>query len=225
MKYRAAATITARLASDTSACAGRHYFSSRDSEEKARSPGPKQTAGSPAAPLEASRKIRSQPDGAPHHATPRPQVSVAGETEFQADFSSFVLRPQLFSLLIFGRFSAPPGFVSLPLAHRNLTLALPTPEFVGATFWDTVFPSIPHARLRLHATPNQSLRQHLDRKNRLDLLLGSLRGARAKTASSLLEKGLGLLGKKAILHDPSNASTRNSRASPRIDIMLMGPRP
>ena len=206
------------LASDTSAWAGIHYFSSREVEEKGPLTWPEGNGWITRRLLErVSENIRT--NQMVHRITESARgVSVfAGDTEFQAEFVIFAA-PTFLAPYLLEKFPGLHDFVYSPWLTANLTLDR-YPDSRGAEpSWDTVFLDSP--TLGYVDAMHQSLRTFVDRT--VWTFYWSLaEGAPAQNRQLLLEKDWAYW-KEAILHDLERVHSDIRQCVSRIDIMRMG---
>jgi hypothetical protein len=206
------------LASDTSAWAGIHYFSSREPEEKGPLTWPEGNGWITRRLLECvGQNIRA---GQMVHkiAETRRCVSVfAGETEFQAEFVIFAA-PTFLAPYLLENFPRLCDFVYSPWLTANLTLDR-YPDSRGAEpSWDTVFFDSP--ALGYVDAMHQSLRTHVDRTV-WTFYWALAEGAPSQNRQLLLEKEW-IYWKEAILHDLERVHSDIRQCVSRIDVMRMG---
>ena len=204
------------LASDTSAWAGIHYFSSREAEEKGPLTWPEGNGWITRRLLErVISNIRA--NQMVYRITPkRSGASVfAGDTEYQCEFVLFAA-PTFLAPYLMEDFARLHDFVYSPWLTANLTLDR-YPDSRGAEpSWDTVFLDSP--TLGYVDAMHQSLRTHLDRT------VWTFYWALAEGAQNrqlLLEKDWAYW-KEAILHDLERVHSDIRQCVSRIDIMRMG---
>ncbi len=206
------------LASDTSAWAGIHYFSSREPEEKGPLTWPEGNGWITRRLLErVGQNIRA---GQMVHkiAEARRGVSVfAGETEFQAEFVIFAA-PTFLTPYLLENFPRLRDFVYSPWLTANLTLDR-YPDSRGAEpSWDTVFFDSP--ALGYVDAMHQSLRTHVDRTI-WTFYWALAEGAPSQNRQLLLEKEW-TYWKEAILRDLERVHSDIRQCVSRIDVMRMG---
>ena len=213
------------LAKDTSAWAGIHYFSSRGQDEKARSPGPKATAGSRAASSNASAKMSapikwSRIARSTTKALRKSAFTVTtADTQFETDFVIFAA-PTFLAPYLIENFSPQPlrDFIYSPWLTANLTLDR-LPDSRGAEpAWDSVFLDSP--TLGYVDATHQSIRSHID-KTVWTFYWALAEGDPAQNRHLLLEKDW-TYWKEAILHDLERVHSDIRECVSRIDIMRMG---
>ncbi len=206
------------LASDTSAWAGIHYFSSREPEETGPLTWPEGNGWITRRLLErVGQNIRA---GQMVHkiAETRRGVSVfAGETEFQAEFVIFAA-PTFLAPYLLENFPRLRDFVYSPWLTANLTLDR-YPDSRGAEpSWDTVFFDSP--ALGYVDAMHQSLRTHVDRTV-WTFYWALAEGAPSQSRQLLLEKEW-IYWKEAILRDLERVHSDIRQCVSRIDVMRMG---
>jgi len=206
------------LASDTSAWAGIHYFSSRESEEKGPLTWPEGNGWITRRLLErVGRNIRTSQ--MVHRITQnRRGASVfAGETEFQAEFVIFAA-PTFLAPYLLESFPRLRDFVYSPWLTANLTLDHYPESHGGEPSWDTVFLDSP--TLGYVDAMHQSLRTHVDRTV-WTFYWALAEGAPAQNRQLLLDKDWAYW-KEAILRDLERVHSGVRQCVSRIDIMRMG---
>ena len=206
------------LASDTSAWAGIHYFSSRESEEKGPLTWPEGNGWITRRLLErVGRNIRTSQ--MVHRITQnRRGASVfAGETEFQAEFVIFAA-PTFLAPYLLESFPRLRDFVYSPWLTANLTLDHYPESHGGEPSWDTVFLESP--TLGYVDAMHQSLRTHVDRTV-WTFYWALAEGAPAQNRQLLLDKDWAYW-KEAILRDLERVHSGVRQCVSRIDIMRMG---
>jgi hypothetical protein len=206
------------LASDTSAWAGIHYFSSREPEEKGPLTWPEGNGWITRRLLErVGANVRTN-QMVHRISQSRHGASVfAGETEFQAEFVIFAAPTFLAPYLLE---NSPPlrDFVYSPWLTANLTLDR-YPDSRGAEpSWDTVFLDSP--TLGYVDAMHQTLRTHVDRTV-WTFYWALAEGAPAQNRQLLLEKDWAYW-KEAILNDLERVHSDIRQCVSRIDIMRMG---
>jgi len=206
------------LASDTSAWAGIHYFSSREPEEKGPLTWPEGNGWITRRLLErVGQNIRA---GQMVHGIiqTRRGVSVfAGETEFQAEFVIFAA-PTFLAPYLLENSPRLRDFVYSPWLTANLTLDR-YPDSRGAEpSWDTVFFDSP--ALGYVDAMHQSLRTHVDRTI-WTFYWALAEGAPSQNRQLLLEKEW-TYWKEAILRDLERVHSDIRQCVSRIDVMRMG---
>ncbi|HET7108367.1 MAG TPA: FAD-dependent oxidoreductase [Candidatus Acidoferrum sp.] len=206
------------LARDTSAWAGIHYFSSRESEEKGPITWPEgngwitkrlmQLVGENVQTGRMVHRIVQSGNG----------ISVfAGDTEYRADFVIFAA-PTFLAPYVIERFPALKDFVYSPWLTANLTLER-FPDAKGAEpAWDTVYLDSP--TLGYVDATHQSLRTHIDRTV-WTFYWALVEGSPAQNRQMLLEKDWNYW-KEAILQDLERVHKDIRQCVSRIDIMRMG---
>jgi hypothetical protein len=206
------------LASDTSAWAGIHYFSSRESEEKGPLTWPEGNGWITRRLLErVGENIRTTQMVHRITQTRRGASVFAGETEFQAEFVIFAA-PTFLAPYLLENFPRLRDFVYSPWLTANLTLDR-YPESRGAEpSWDTVFLDSP--TLGYVDAMHQSLRTHVDRTV-WTFYWALAEGPPAQNRKVLLERDWAYW-KEAILHDLERVHSDIRRCVSRIDIMRMG---
>jgi hypothetical protein len=206
------------LATDTSAWAGVHYFSSREPEEKGPLTWPAGNGWITRHLLE--RVGQSVRTGQMVHRVvlSRRGVSVfAGDTEYQAQFLIFAA-PTLLAPYLFENFPGLRDFVYSPWLTANLTLDR-YPESRGAEpSWDTVVLDSP--TLGYVDALHQSLRTHVDRTV-WTFYWALAEGSPSQNRKLLLEKDWAYW-KEAILYDLERVHRDIRQCVSRIDIMRMG---
>jgi hypothetical protein len=206
------------LASETSAWAGIHYFSSREPEEKGPLTWPEGNGWITRRLLErVGSNIRTSQ--MVHRIVPsRRGVSVfAGDTEFQTEFVIFAA-PTFLAPYLLEDFPRLHDFVYSPWLTANLTLDR-YPDSRGADpSWDTVFLDSPS--LGYVDAMHQSLRTYIDRTV-WTFYWALAEGAPAQNRQLLLEKDW-TYWKEAILHDLERVHSDIRQCVSRIDIMRMG---
>jgi len=206
------------LASDTSAWAGIHYFSSREPEEKGPLTWPEGNGWITRRLLErVGQNVRTSQ--MVHRVTPaRRGVSIfAGDTEFQAELLIFAA-PTFLAPYLFESFPRLQDFVYSPWLTANLTLER-YPESRGAEpSWDTVFLDSP--TLGYVDAMHQSLRTHVDRTV-WTFYWALAEGPPSQNRQLLLEKDWAHW-KEAILHDLERVHLDIRKCVSRIDVMRMG---
>ncbi|HYL87094.1 MAG TPA: FAD-dependent oxidoreductase [Candidatus Angelobacter sp.] len=206
------------LAAGTSAWAGIHYFSSRESEEKGPLTWPEGNGWITRRLLEqVGQHIRT--GQMVHRITPAHDgVSVfAGDTEYRAEFLIFAA-PTFLAPYLFENFPRLQNFVYSPWLTANLTLER-YPESRGAEpSWDTVFLESP--TLGYVDAMHQSLRTQVDRTV-WTFYWALAEGAPAQNRQFLLDKDWSYW-KEAILHDLERVHRDIRQCVSRIDVMRMG---
>ena len=206
------------LSSDTSAWAGIHYFSSRESEEKGPLTWPEGNGWITRRLLERFKgNIRTSQMVHRIAQTHHGASVFAGDTEFQAEFVIFAAPTFLAPYLLDG-FPHLHDFVYSPWLTANLTLDR-NPESHGAEpSWDTVFLDSP--TLGYVDAMHQSLCTYVDRTV-WTFYWALAEGAPAQNRQFLLEKDWAYW-KEAILHDLERVHSNIRQCVSRIDIMRMG---
>jgi hypothetical protein len=193
------------LAKDTSAWAGIHYFSSRETEEK----GPLMER--------VGQNVRTNQMVHRIAAAPRGVTVEAGDTQFQSEFVIFAAPTFLAPYIVEG-FSPLHDFVYSPWLTANLTLDR-IPDARGAEpTWDTVFLDSP--TLGYVDATHQSIRSHID-KTVWTFYWALADGDPAQNRRFLLEKDWAYW-KEAILNDLERVHSDIRQCVSRIDIMRMG---
>jgi len=206
------------LASDTSAWAGIHYFSSREAEEKGPLTWPEGNGWITRRLLErVGANIRT---GQMVHRivqTPRGVNVSAGDTEFHSEFVIFAA-PTFLAPFLFEDFPRLHDFVYSPWLTANLYLER-YPDARGAEpSWDTVFLDSP--TLGYVDAMHQSLRTHVDRTV-WTFYWALAEGGPSQNRLILLEKDWAYW-KEAILHDLERVHSDIRQCVSRIDVMRMG---
>lgn len=206
------------LAQDTSAWAGIHYFSSRETEEKGPLTWPEGNGW-------ITKRLLERVGGhvhteqMVHKMTPSARgVSVfAGDAEYHAEFVIFSAPTFLAPYLIEG-FQPLKTFVYSPWLTANLTLER-LPDARGAeAAWDTVFLDSP--TLGYVDAMHQSVRTHIDRTV-WTFYWALAEGPPAQNRMMLLDKDWNYW-KEAILRDLERVHRDIRQCVSRIDIMRMG---
>jgi predicted NAD/FAD-dependent oxidoreductase len=206
------------LASDTSAWAGIHYFSSRESEEKGPLTWPEGNGWITRRLLErVGGSIRTSQLVHRITQTRRGASVFAGDTEFQAEFVIFAA-PTFLAPYLLEDFPRLRDFVYSPWLTANLTLDRYPESHGGELSWDTVFLDSP--TLGYVDAMHQSLRTHVDRTV-WTFYWALAEGAPAQNRQLLLEKDWAYW-KEAILHDLERVHSDIRQCVSRIDIMRMG---
>jgi glycine/D-amino acid oxidase-like deaminating enzyme len=206
------------LASDTSAWAGIHYFSSREAEEKGPLTWPEGNGWIVRRLLErVGEHLRT--DQLVHRIkTERQGVSVfAGDVEYKAEFVIFAAPSFLAPYLLEG-FPRLNSFVYSPWLTANLTLDRYPESRGGEPAWDTVFFDSP--TLGYVDAMHQSLRSLVDRTV-WTFYWALAEGTPAQSRQLLLEKDWNYW-KEAILRDLERVHTDIRQCVSRVDIMRMG---
>ncbi len=206
------------LASDTSAWAGIHYFSSREPEEKGPLTWPEGNGWITRRLLErVGGHVRTSQIVHRITQTRRGTSVFAGDTEFQTEFVIFAA-PTFLAPYLLEDFPHLRDFVYSPWVTANLTLDR-YPESRGAEpSWDTVFLDSP--TLGYVDAMHQSLRTYVDRTV-WTFYWALAQGAPAQNRQLLLEKDWAYW-KEAILHDLERVHSNIRQCVSRIDIMRMG---
>ena len=206
------------LASDTSAWAGIHYFSSRESEEKGPLTWPEGNGWITRRLLErVGANIR--PSQMVHRIVQtRLGLSVfAGDTEFQSEFVIFAA-PTFLAPYLLEDFPHLHDFAYSPWLTANLTLDRYPDSRGTEPSWDTVFLDSP--TLGYVDAMHQSLRTHVDRTV-WTFYWALAEGVPAQNRQLLLEKDWAYW-KEAILHDLERVHSDIRQCVSRIDIMRIG---
>jgi hypothetical protein len=206
------------LARDTSAWAGIHYFSSRESEEKGPLTWPEGNGWITKRLLERVAEI-VRTSQMVHKIVPavRGASVFAGETEYRAEFVIFAAPTFLAPYLIDG-FPPLNDFAYSPWLTANLTLER-MPDSKGAeSAWDTVFLDSP--TLGYVDATHQSLQTHIDRTV-WTFYWALAEGSPVENRQFLLEKDWNYW-KEAILRDLERVHKDIRQCVSRIDIMRMG---
>jgi len=206
------------LASDTSAWAGIHYFSSREPEEKGPLTWPEGNGWITRRLLErVGQNIRNSQMVHRIIQTRRGVSVFAGETEFQAEFVIFAA-PTFLAPYLLENFPRLRDFVYSPWLTANLTLDR-YPDSRGAEpSWDTVFFDSP--ALGYVDAMHQSLRTHVDRTV-WTFYWALAEGAPSQNRQLLLEKEW-TYWNEAILRDLERVHSDIRQCVSRIDVMRMG---
>jgi len=206
------------LASDTSAWAGIHYFSSREPEEKGPLTWPEGNGWISRRLLERlGANIRTGQMVHRISETRRGASVFAGDTEFQSEFVIFAA-PTFLAPYLLEKFPRLHDFVYSPWLTANLTLNR-YPDSRGAEpSWDTVFLDSP--TLGYVDAMHQSLRTHIDRTV-WTFYWALAEGAPAQNRQLLLEKDWAYW-KEAILRDLERVHSDIRQCVSRIDVMRMG---
>jgi phytoene dehydrogenase-like protein len=220
------------LASDTSAWAGIHYFSSREAEEKGPLTWPEGNAWITKRLLERvgenvrtnqmvhriaqSPSVTSPANGGVRGNATRLSV-FAGDAEYQAEFVIFAAPTFLASYIVEG-FAPLKTFTYSPWLTANLTLDR-QPDSRGAEpAWDTVFLDSP--TLGYVDATHQSVQTQIDRTV-WTFYWALAEGAPQQNRQLLLEKDWNYW-KEAILNDLQRVHKDIRECISRIDIMRMG---
>jgi hypothetical protein len=206
------------LARDTSAWAGIHYFSSRESEEKGPITWPEGNGWITKRLLErVAENVRTNQMVHKIVPTVRGANVFAGDTEYRAEFVIFAAPTFLAPYLIDG-FPRLNDFTYSPWLTANLTLER-MPDSKGAEpAWDTVFLDSP--TLGYVDATHQSLRTHIDRTV-WTFYWALAEGSPAENRQFLLERDWNYW-KEAILRDLERVHKNIRQCVSRIDIMRMG---
>ena len=206
------------LANDTSAWAGVHYFSSRESEEKGPLTWPEGNGWITRRLLErVGENIRTSQMVHRITQTPHRASVFAGDTEFQTEFVIFAA-PTFLAPYLLDDFPRLHDFVYSPWLTANLTLDR-YPDSRGAEpSWDTVFLDSP-TRGSVDAM-HQSLRSLVDRTV-WTFYWALAEGPPAQNRQLLLDKDWAYW-KEATLHDLERVHSDIRQCVSRIDIMRMG---
>jgi hypothetical protein len=206
------------LAKDTSAWAGVHYFSSRESEEKGPLTWPEGNGWITRRLLErVGENVRTNQMVQRIAETKRGVSVFAGDTEFPSEFVIFAAPTFLAPYLIEG-FPHLRDFVYSPWITANLTLER-LPDSRGAEpTWDTVFLDSP--TLGYVDATHQSLRTHIDRTV-WTFYWALAEGSPAQNRQLLLDKDWNYW-KEAILHDLERVHSDIRQCVSRLDVMRMG---
>jgi hypothetical protein len=206
------------LAKDTSAWAGIHYFSSRETEEKGPLTWPEGNGWITRRLMErVGQNVRTNQMVHRIAAAPRGVTVEAGDTQFQSEFVIFAAPTFLAPYIVEG-FSPLHDFVYSPWLTANLTLDR-IPDARGAEpTWDTVFLDSP--TLGYVDATHQSIRSHID-KTVWTFYWALADGDPAQNRRLLLEKDWAYW-KEAILNDLERVHSDIRQCVSRIDIMRMG---
>lgn len=206
------------LATDTSAWAGIHYFSSRELEEKGPLTWPEGNGWITRRLLERlGKNVRTSQ--MVHRIEPSHRgVSIfTGDTEYQSEFLIFAA-PTFLAPYLLEDFPRLHDFVYSPWLTANLTLER-YPDSRGAEpSWDTVFLDSP--TLGYVDAMHQSLRTHVDRTV-WTFYWALVEGTPAQNRQFLLAKDWAYW-KEAILHDLERVHRDIRQCVSRIDVMRMG---
>jgi len=206
------------LAGSTSAWAGIHYFSSRESDEKGPLTWPEGNGWITRRLIErVGKNVRT--NQMVHRITPTPRgVSIfAGDTEYQSEFAIFAA-PTFLSTYLIPDFPPLHDFVYSPWLTANLTLER-LPESRGAEpTWDTVFLDSP--TLGYVDAMHQTIRSQIDRTV-WTFYWALADGTPAENRPLLLERDWSYW-KEAILNDLERVHTDIRQCVSRVDIMRMG---
>jgi len=206
------------LASDTSAWAGIHYFSSREAEEKGPLTWPEGNGWITKRLLErVGENVRT--NQMVHRVAPSAKgVSVfAGDTEYHADYVIFAAPTFLAPYIVEG-FPALKTFAYSPWLTANLTLDR-QPDSRGAEpAWDTVFLDSP--TLGYVDAMHQSVQTQIDRTV-WTFYWSLVEGPPAQNRQLLLEKDW-TYWREAILKDLERVHKDIRQCVSRVDIMRMG---
>ncbi len=206
------------MASDTSAWAGIHYFSSREAEEKGPITWPEGNGWITKRLLErVGENVRTGEIVHKIVPTRRGASVFAGETKYQAEFIIFAA-PTFLAPYIIDGFAPLKSFAYSPWLTANLTLER-MPESRGAEpAWDTVFLDSP--TLGYVDATHQSVRSHIERTV-WTFYWALAEGSPAQNRQLLLEKDWDYW-KEAILHDLERVHKDIRQCVSRVDIMRMG---
>jgi hypothetical protein len=206
------------LAKDTSAWAGIHYFSSRETEEKGPLTWPEGNGWITRRLLErVGQNVRTNRMVHRIVTTPRGVTVEAGDTQFQSEFAIFAA-PTFLAPYVVEDFPPLHDFAYSPWLTANLTLdRLPDSRGAEAT-WDTVFLDSP--TLGYVDATHQSIRSHID-KTVWTFYWALADGDPAQNRHFLLEKDWAYW-KEAILHDLERVHSDIRQCVSRVDIMRMG---
>jgi predicted NAD/FAD-dependent oxidoreductase len=206
------------LASDTSAWAGIHYFSSREPDEKGPLTWPEGNGWITRRLLERlGTNIRTSQMVRRISQTRRGASVFAGDTEFQCQFVIFAA-PAFLAPYLLENFPRLHDFVYSPWLTANLTLDRYPDSHGAEPSWDTVFLDSP--TLGYVDAMHQSLRTHVDRTV-WTFYWALAEGAPAQNRQLLLEKDWAYW-KEAILHDLERVHSDIRQCVSRIDVMRMG---
>ena len=206
------------LASDTSAWAGIHYFSSREPEEKGPLTWPEGNGWITRRLLERlGANIRTNQMVHRISQMRRGASVFAGDAEFQCEFVIFAA-PTFLAPYVLENFPRLHDFVYSPWLTANITLDS-YPDSRGAEpSWDTVFLDSP--TLGYVDAMHQSLRTYIDRTV-WTFYWALAEGGPAQNRQLLLEKDW-TYWKEAILHDLERVHSDIRQCVSRIDVMRMG---
>ena len=206
------------LASDASAWAGIHYFSSREPDEKGPLTWPEGNGWITRRLLErVGPNIRTSQMVHRITQTLRGVSVFAGDTEFRCEFVIFAA-PTFLAPYLLENFPHLRDFVYSPWLTANLTLDR-YPQSRGAEpSWDTVFLDSP--TLGYVDAMHQSLRTHVDRTV-WTFYWALAEGTPAQNRRLLLEKDWAYW-KEAILHDLERVHPDIRQCVSRIDVMRIG---
>ena len=206
------------IASDTSAWAGIHYFSSRDAEEKGPLTWPEGNGWITRRLLERiGDRVRSNAMVHRITQTARGASVFAGDTEFQCDFVIFAA-PTFLAPYLLENFPRLQDFVYSPWLTANLTLDRYPDSRRADPSWDTVFLDSP--TLGYVDAMHQSVRTFVDRSV-WTFYWALADGPPAQNRQLLLEKDWAYW-KEAILHDLERVHSDIRQCVSRVDIMRMG---
>jgi glycine/D-amino acid oxidase-like deaminating enzyme len=206
------------MATDTSAWAGIHYFSSREAEEKGPLTWPEGNGWITRRLLErVGENVRINQMVHRVAIGPRGVTVDAGNTQFQAEFAIFAA-PTFLAPYVVENFAPLHDFAYSPWLTANLSLDR-LPDARGAEpSWDTVFLDSP--TLGYVDATHQSVRSHID-KTVWTLYWALAEGDSKQNRRLLLEKDWAYW-KEAILHDLERVHFDIRQCVSRIDIMRMG---
>jgi glycine/D-amino acid oxidase-like deaminating enzyme len=206
------------LAKDTSAWAGIHYFSSRETEEKGPLTWPEGNGWITRRLLErVGENVRTNQMVHRIIRSSRGVTVESGDTQFQSEFVIFAA-PTFLAPYIVEDFAPLHDFSYSPWLTANLTLdRLPDSRGAEPT-WDTVFLDSP--TLGYVDATHQSIRSHID-KTVWTFYWALADGDPAQNRRFLLDKDWAYW-KEAILHDLERVHSDIRRCVSRIDIMRMG---
>jgi glycine/D-amino acid oxidase-like deaminating enzyme len=206
------------LAANTSAWAGIHYFSSRESDEKGPLTWPDGNGWITRQLLKrVGDNVRTNQMVYRVTQSSRGVSTFAGEVEYRSEFVIFAA-PTFLAPYLVPEFPPLHDFVYSPWLTANLTLER-LPDSRGAEpAWDTVFLDSP--TLGYVDATHQSLRTQIDRTV-WTFYWALADGTPADNRRLLLEKDWGYW-KEAILHDLERVHTDIHQCVSRIDIMRMG---
>jgi Flavin containing amine oxidoreductase len=206
------------LARDTSAWAGIHYFTSRESEEKGPLTWPEGNGWITRRLLElVGENVRT--GQTVHQIIPSERgVSVfAGDTQYQAEFAIFAA-PTFLAPYLFEDFPRLATFVYSPWLTANLTLEQMPESQDAEPAWDSVFMDSP--TLGYVDATHQSLRTHIDRTV-WTFYWALADGSPTQNRQLLLERDWSYW-KEAILQDLERVHKDIRRCVSRVDVMRMG---
>jgi NAD(P)-binding Rossmann-like domain len=206
------------LAAGTSAWAGIHYFSSRESEEKGPLTWPEGNGWITRRLLQVvGQNVRTNQMVHRITRTSRGLSTFAGDIEYQSEFVIFAA-PTFLAPYLIPDFSPLHDFVYSPWLTANLTLER-LPDSRGAEpTWDTVFLDSP--TLGYVDAMHQSVRSRIDRT--VWTFYWALAEATPADGRRLLLEKDWNYWKEAILHDLERVHTDIRQCVSRVDIMRMG---